>query len=90
VNGNGFLGKYVSFVTPGFGKRIELRVAPNPWGPWSEPTIVFEFESGNAYAAGQHPALDQRDGERVFITAFNDLGNFRGEIVLFSVDLAKR
>lgn len=89
VNWNEFLGQYVSFVSLGFGKDIEMRVAANPWGPFSEPTKVFTAERGTVYAAGQHPGLDANGGQRLFVSAYNDLGNFQGEIVLFSVDLTK-
>lgn len=90
VNYNAYLGQYVSFTSSGISRDVAMRVAPNPWGPWSDPTGVYSFPTGNVYAAGQHPALDADGGRRIYISAFNDLGNFKGEIDLLSVDLVKR
>jgi hypothetical protein len=64
-----------------------MRVAKNPWGKWSDPTTIYTFPTGNVYAAGQHPALDTDGGKKIFISAYNDLGNFKGEIDLLSLDL---
>ena len=66
-----------------------MRVANQPWGPWSDPTQVYSFPTGNVYAAGQHPALDADGGRKIFVSAYHDLGNFKGEIDLFSVELVK-
>lgn len=89
VNWNPYLGQYVSFVSSGIGSEVVMRVARDPWGPWSDPTKVYSFPTGNVYAAGQHPALDADGGRKIFVSAYNDLGNFKGEIDLFSVELSK-
>ncbi|CAN5515195.1 hypothetical protein BH09MYX1_BH09MYX1_41940 [soil metagenome] len=90
VNYDAYLDQYVSFTSSGIGKTVLMRVAKHPWGPFSDPTEIYAFPSGNVYAAGQHPALDQDGGKRIFISAYNDLGNFKGEIDLMTVDLVKR
>ncbi|HEX7664246.1 MAG TPA: DUF4185 domain-containing protein, partial [Polyangiaceae bacterium] len=89
VNWNPYLGQYVSFVSQGISPTITMHVANHPWGPWSAGTDVYTFPAGNTYAAGQHPALDSADGKRIYVSAFDDLGNSDSAIVLFTVDLAK-
>lgn len=86
---NAYLGSYLSFSSAGFGKTIRMRVARHPEGPWSAATEVFTFPTGAIYATGQHTALDADGGKRVYVSAFNDLGNFKGEIVLFELTLTK-
>ncbi len=87
---NPWLGQYVSFASSGIGKEVVMRVAPEPWGPWSDPTTVTTFTKGNVYAAGQHPALDADGGRTIRISAYQDFGNFQGEIDLLTLELAKR
>lgn len=90
VQWNGWLGQYVSFASSGIGREIVMRVALQPWGPWSDPTTIYTFPSGNVYAAGQHPALDLDGGHTIRISAYQDQGNFKGEIDLLTLELAKR
>lgn len=44
VRWNEYLGKYMMMYLhdepPGFGRGIEVRTAPNLWGPWSDPVFV--------------------------------------------------
>lgn len=85
---NAYLGTYVSFTTFGARPDLVMRQAPTPVGPWSDPTTVMTFPS-NVYAGGQHAELDEEGGRVVYVTAFRDLGSFRGEIRMLKVTLAK-
>ncbi len=89
VGWDAYLGQYVSFASSGIGSEFVMRVANQPWGPWSDPTKVYSFATGNVYAAGHHPALDADAGRTIFVSAYHDLGNFKGEIDLFRLELAK-
>ncbi len=58
------LEKYVVVYTAkGFSKQIVARFAPNPWGPWSEPEVLYECPEERwgadvfCYAAKGHPEL---------------------------------
>lgn len=84
-----YLGMYVSFSSGGFSQTIRMRVARHPEGPWSGPTDVYSFPTGAIYATGQHTALDADGGRRIYVSAFNDLGNFKGEIDLLELTLTK-
>ena len=86
---NAYLGAYVSFSSAGFSKTIRMRIAKNPQGPWSAAVEIYSFATGAIYATGQHTALDADGGKRIYVSAYNDLGNFKGEIVLLEVALAK-
>ncbi len=57
-------GKWVAvYSAGGLGRHISARFAPNPWGPWSDPRILYhcpEMQWGKdifCYAAKAHPAL---------------------------------
>jgi hypothetical protein len=58
------LGEYVAVYTAqGLSKNIVARFAPNPWGPWSEPEVLYECPEASwsadvfCYAAKGHPEL---------------------------------
>jgi len=59
-----FGNRYLAVYTErGLSPRIMGRMADHPWGPWSEPTVLYECpEMGRdkkvfCYAAKAHPAL---------------------------------
>ena len=84
VSYNDHLRAYLAFSSRGFSNAVDLRVAAQPEGPWTDPLQVYRFPSA-IYATHQHDALDADGGRRVFVSAFRDLGNFRGEIKLLEV-----
>ncbi|UCD80713.1 MAG: DUF4185 domain-containing protein [Desulfobacterales bacterium] len=58
------LEKYIAVYTAkGLSKNIVARFAPNPWGPWSEPEVLYECPEEKwgsdvfCYAAKGHPEL---------------------------------
>jgi hypothetical protein len=64
--------KYVAVYTEGgLSKKIVARSAAAPWGPWSEPALLFECPEMGwnkkifCYAAKAHPMLAVNDGELV-------------------------
>lgn len=76
VSHNAHLGSYLCVHSMGLGGRQVMRTAPQPWGPWSEPTTFWTYEPAPdkkypviAYAAKEHPEL-ARDGGRVVYVTF--------------------
>ena len=66
------LEKYVAVYTEnGISKNIVARVAPNPWGPWSKPVILFQCpevsrnETIYCYAAKGHPDISIKPYELI-------------------------
>ena len=64
------LGKYIAVYTAnGVSKDIVARFAPHPWGPWSEPEILYECPEQSwgadvfCYAAKGHPELSAAPDE---------------------------
>ena len=60
----------------GLSPNIVARTAPEPWGPWSEPTVVYRCpETWNkkvfCYAAKAHPMLASSQDELIITYAAN-------------------
>ena len=75
VSYNAHLGSYLCVHSMGLGGRQVMRTAPQPWGPWSEPTTFWTYEPAPdkkypviAYAAKEHPELARDDGRVVYVT----------------------
>jgi hypothetical protein len=39
---NRFLGRWLMLYNCGYPRGINFRTAPTPWGPWSDPQVMFE------------------------------------------------
>jgi hypothetical protein len=66
------LGKYAAIYTEnGISKNIVARFAPNPWGPWSKPAILYQCPEVNrnetifCYAAKGHPDISIKPDELI-------------------------
>lgn len=72
---NDHLGCYVSLTTYRRENILVIRTAPQMWGPWSEPQVVFRPEKTNEkslFNAGkEHPEF-AREGGRVTYMTFID------------------
>jgi len=58
------LGKYIAVYSPNsMSRNIAARMAPEPWGPWSEPVLLYQCPEENwadsifCYAAKAHPEI---------------------------------
>lgn len=73
VRYNAYLKAFVMFYVPPFGKTVEARFAPAPWGPWSDNRHVAacqpaEVPGAMFYGAKQHVELDSEGGRKVIVT----------------------
>jgi tetratricopeptide (TPR) repeat protein len=76
VHWNAYLKQYLAISTSLVDRRIHLRVANRPEGPWSQPLIRLDLLDGRpsdrSEAAAGHPEL-ARDGGRIeYITSSYD------------------
>jgi hypothetical protein len=86
------VGKYVMVYTEnGISKNIVLRIAPTPYGEWSEPTIVYQCPESawNAkivcYAAKAHLTLSMKPDELIvtYIASSSDFFHMAGDARLY-------
>ena len=55
VSNNRFIGKWIMLYNCALMWRgINLRTADQPWGPWSEPEVIFHPQSDNGYCHFMH------------------------------------
>ena len=72
------LGRYVLVCTEnGMSEKIVVRTAPEPWGPWSAPTVVYRCPDTSwggrifCYAGKAHPMLATNPNELIVTYAAN-------------------
>ena len=80
VNWQPYLGEWVMLyncqdndIEPVRG-QIRLRTAPAPWGPWSDPVVVFDPDDDNGYCHFMH------DGTKDCDNVGGDNGNQSGGV----------
>jgi hypothetical protein len=78
------LGVFVAASTPGFSANVELRTAPAPEGPWSEPVVAWTAPSP-IYAVYLHPEL--ANGRELVVSYSRSTGDFAGEIRVIRLEL---
>ena len=86
---NAWLGTYMAIYAQPFSDDIMIRVADNPWGPWSEAALLFTGEPGwngsNDYAAFAHPEFSTGNGQVQYITYVHTTGLLQQELRLTKV-----
>ncbi len=72
VTYNAHLGCFVMLYLDEYEKRLVLRTAEHPWGPYSEPQSLIgaphEESTELAYLGFEHPAFAQEGGRRVYVS----------------------
>lgn len=75
IEWNAWLGAWLMVTSSNFydATNIQLRTAPDPWGPWSEPVRVAVPERPDhatriVYCTYQHPELAPPGGREVVLT----------------------
>lgn len=90
---NAYLGAYMAIYAQPFSDDIMVRVADNPWGPWSEAGLLFTGEPGwngtNNYAAFAHPEFSTGGGQVQYITYVHTTGFLQQELPLTEVVFQK-
>ena len=81
VRWNPYLGKYMMMYIhddpPGFGRGIEMRTAPNLWGPWSEPVFVTSGATYPCiYAPYTREGYEENSGKTVYFRASRQCPGF--------------
>lgn len=69
---NDYLGRYVSLSTYRRENILVIRTAPEMWGPWSDPEVVYRPERTNEkslFNAGkEHPEFAREGGKVTYMT----------------------
>lgn len=77
VSYNAYLEGYLAVHSLDTSGHIVGRTAPDPWGPWSEPTILWTVKPNYQkplpyppliYAGKEHPELAEENGRVIYIT----------------------
>ncbi len=77
VSWNSYLGQYLSVHSMGLTGKIVARTSDNPWGPWSEPEVIWNVKpmfpatdkfSPLIYAGKEHPEMSPDGGKTIFVT----------------------
>jgi hypothetical protein len=86
------VGKYAAVYSEnGISRNIVARLAPNPWGPWSEPDILYQCPEMSrskdilCYAAKGHPDLSSAPDELIitYVANSNDFYKMAGDARLY-------
>ena len=66
-------------ATPGHPRGITLRVAEQPWGPWSEPQTIFDPQRDNGYCNFIHRAVTNALAQCDNLAGPNQVGEWGGD-----------
>jgi hypothetical protein len=60
----------MTYGTGGPGPDFEIRQAPQPWGPWSDPVRLVDFSQapGGLYSPYMNPLYVEDDGKTLYFT----------------------
>jgi len=87
-----FLGMYVAIYSGVFSNDVYFRVAYNPWGPWSDQTLIFTglpgWQNNADYAAMAHPEFAQNNGQTEYIAYVQDTGFLAQDLQLVQITFA--
>jgi hypothetical protein len=77
VSFNAYLGCYLAVHSLDLTGKIVARTAARPWGPWSEPVVLWTVATKHEkpppypvliYAGKEHPELSEDDGRVIYLT----------------------
>ena len=72
VEWNAYLNAWVYTYLGIFSNKVRIRLADQPWGPWSDPVDVLDAALGSQgelpYFAKAQKALEQENGRTLYIT----------------------
>ena len=77
VSRNAYLGQYLAVHSYNLSGDIVGRTAPAPWGPWTDPVVLWSLRSERTrplpypvlvYAGKEHPELAADGGRILYLT----------------------
>jgi hypothetical protein len=77
VSWNKYLGAFLAVHSLDLSGKIVGRTAPSPWGPWSDPTVLWSVQVTRdkplpypvlVYAGKEHPELAGDSGRQIYLT----------------------
>jgi hypothetical protein len=77
VSFNKYLNSYIAVHSLDLTGKIVARTAPNPWGPWSDYTELYQIDVKRTidlpypiliYAGKEHPELSEDNGRILYVT----------------------
>lgn len=84
-----YVNRFVLVYSGVFSDDVFFRVAPNPWGPWSNQTKMFTARpgwNGNiSYAAEAHPEYNEKGGKIFYVTYAHATGFLRSDFPIVKV-----
>ena len=91
VSYNPHLGAYLAVYADVLAGQAVARLASQPQGPWGPAVNLFKMRAaqtqGFSYAAREHPHLSRDGGRTLFITYYQPLTAFTGELRAVTVSL---
>lgn len=90
---NSYLGVYINIYNPALNNDLYFIVSYTPWGPWSQPTLLFKGEkpyNGSVNYTGQaHVEFAQGNGQTQYVTYAHPTGFLREDLPLVQVVFGK-
>ncbi len=65
VSYNRFIKRWILLYNIGSPRGINLRTAQYPWGPWTEPQVIFEPWNDGGYCHFMHTSYENRQCDNV-------------------------
>lgn len=88
---NQHAGRFVASHMDGLSRRLVLRTAPKPEGPWSREILAIETEpaagEGFPYCGYAHPELWREDGRIIVLSYYRGTGDWDGETRVVEIEL---
>ena len=94
VSWNAHLGSYLAVHSLSITGQIVARTSATPWGPWSEPTLLWHAKPQYAvpppyipllYAGKEHPSLAD-DGGRVLYATYIEFEEYYPHLIRIELD----
>ncbi len=96
---NPWLGCWLAVHSLDLSGQIVARTAPDPWGPWSEPTLLWQCRQGKLdytppyapqiYAGKEHPELAGENGRILYLT-YIEFEEYYPHLIEVSLSRGKR
>jgi hypothetical protein len=93
VHWNYYLGAYLAIYSKPMDRRIAMRTAVKPEGPWSDETILWKGQNSHdgetPYSGLGHPEFAKDGGRIEYVTYYRSPADWKGEIRLLEITFAR-